>query len=227
MVTTTQNKNISKRLVEHFNKYVSYREQVKQSANSFRNQLGKVLSDDDSGERNVSRKQTNKGPIRLSNRPKHITNTQANRLAKYAPLIQEAAAKYNVPIELICGVILQESGGNARASSHAGAKGLMQLMPQTAKRFGVKDVYDPKQNIDGGTNYLSWLLKRFNGDISLTLAAYNAGEGNVEKYGNKIPPFAETQNYVPNVLGYTQTMVDILLASNTGKDDLPANARRV
>lgn len=147
-----------------------------------------------------------------ANAPQHkaITVTQANRLAKYAPTIQECSKKYNVPVELICGVILQESGGNHKAVSHAGAKGLMQLMPGTAKRFGVTNSFDARQNIDGGTKYLRFLLDRFKGDYRLALAGYNAGERNVEKYGNKIPPFAETRAYVPNVLGYADAIWSVL-----------------
>lgn len=143
-------------------------------------------------------------------RAKSISTVQANRLARYAPVIQDAARRHNVPIELICGVILQESGGNPRAVSRTGAKGLMQLMDGTARRFGVHNSFDPVQNIDGGTRYLRWLLDHFNNNVELTLAAYNAGEKNVEKYGNQIPPFRETQNYVPNVLGYCLAMIDIL-----------------
>lgn len=143
-------------------------------------------------------------------RAKSISTVQANRLARYAPVIQDAARRYNVPIELICGVILQESGGNPRAVSRTGAKGLMQLMDGTARRFGVHNSFDPVQNIDGGTRYLRWLLDHFNNNVELSLAAYNAGEKNVEKYGNQIPPFRETQNYVPNVLGYCLAMIDIL-----------------
>ncbi|MBI4127052.1 MAG: lytic transglycosylase domain-containing protein [Deltaproteobacteria bacterium] len=157
---------------------------------------------------------------------KTISDVQAQRIAKYAPLIQESAAKYNVPVELICGVILQESGGNTKARSPVGAKGLMQLMPKTAERFGVRDSFDPAQNIDGGTKYLRFLLDRFHGDIRLALAGYNAGEGAVEKHGNKVPPYRETQNYIPSVLGYTQSMIDILVADATPRSDLPASARR-
>ena len=157
-------------------------------------------------------------------RAKQITNLQAQRLARYAPVIEFCARKYNVPVELICGVILQESGGNAKAVSHCGAQGLMQLMPGTAKRFGVKNSFDPVQNIDGGTKYLRFLLDKFNGRFDLALAGYNAGEHNVAKYGNRIPPFKETQGYVPNVLGYTQTMVNIFASRN---QMIPPGARRV
>ncbi len=157
--------------------------------------------------------------------PKKITSLQAKRLAKYAPIIEQAAKKYNVPVELICGVILQESNAKLKAVSHCGAQGLMQLMPGTAKRFGVTNAFDPKQNIDGGTHYLSWLMKRFDGNIELTLAAYNAGEGNVEKYGNKVPPFKETQNYIPKVLGYAQSMIDIFVA-RAPDNALPNYAKR-
>jgi hypothetical protein len=140
---------------------------------------------------------------------RNISLKHARRLAQYAPLIEDAARRHNVPVELICGVILQESGANHKAVSHCGARGLMQLMPATARRFGVKNSFDPAQNIEGGTKYLRWLLDRFDGNLELSVAAYNAGEGNVEKYGNKIPPFKETQNYVPAVLGFTQSMVEV------------------
>jgi len=143
-------------------------------------------------------------------RTKSITTSQANRLARYAPAIKSAASRHGVPVELICGVILQESGGQSRVVSKAGAKGLMQLMPDTARRFGVRNSFNPAQNIEGGTKYLRWLLNRFDGNVELTLAAYNAGEKNVEKYGMQIPPFKETQNYVPNVLGYCKAMIDML-----------------
>jgi len=157
-----------------------------------------------------------------------ISLKHAQRLAKYAPLIQSAAARHNVPVELICGVILQESGGNPRARSHCGAQGLMQLMPPTARRFGVKDSYDPAQNIEGGVKYLRFLIDRFKGDLELVCAGYNAGEGNVAKYGNKIPPFRETRNYVPAVLGYTRAMTAILEATrpNVASASLPDYAKR-
>jgi soluble lytic murein transglycosylase-like protein len=89
-----------------------------------------------------------------------------------------------------------ESAFNGSAVSVKGASGLMQLMPATATRFGVRNIFDPRENVLGGTKYLRWLLDRFNGDVRLALAGYNAGEGAVEFYGYRIPPFLETQNYV-------------------------------
>jgi hypothetical protein len=113
-----------------------------------------------------------------------------------------ASTVHRVEAELIHAVIKQESGYNPRAVSPKGAQGLMQLMPETARRFGVGDVFDPVANVQGGTKYLRWLLDTFQGNLELVLAAYNAGEGAVTQYGNKIPPFAETQVYVPKVLAH-------------------------
>jgi soluble lytic murein transglycosylase-like protein len=114
--------------------------------------------------------------------------------------ICRAAAKYHLPAELIRGVIQAESDFQVRAVSPAGAQGLMQLMPDTARELGVEDPFDIDQNIDGGSQYLRKMLDRFGGDLKLALAAYNAGPGTVAKYGGRVPPFAETRAYVQKVL---------------------------
>ena len=110
-------------------------------------------------------------------------------------IIFEAGQKQGVDPRFLHAVIWQESKYQLRARSHAGAQGYMQLMPDTAKRFGCQDPYDPAQNIKAGTKYLSWLLKRFEGNVELALAGYNAGEGAVDKYDG-VPPYNETRNYV-------------------------------
>jgi hypothetical protein len=113
-------------------------------------------------------------------------------------IIRQASQRHGVSEGLIKAVMHTESGFNVHARSPVGAQGLMQLMPATARRFNVSNAYDPHQNIMAGAQYLSWLMKRFNGNTSMALAGYNAGEGNVKKYGG-IPPFRETQDYVRRV----------------------------
>lgn len=138
--------------------------------------------------------------IRESRTQIHMpSDTSAERLTRYDSIILEAATLYQIPQELIRAVMKAESNFDPRALSPAGAHGLMQLMPFTAERMMVTDIMDPRQNIMGGTRYLRILANMFNGDIHLTVAAYNAGEGAVIRYGG-IPPYEETQNYVVKVL---------------------------
>ena len=118
--------------------------------------------------------------------------------------IHKAARKYHLPVNLLTGVIKAESNFQATAVSSAGAQGLMQLMPDTAKELGVVDPFDIEQNIDGGARYLKKMLDSFGGDIKLALAAYNAGPGAVEKYGGQIPPYRETEQYVSRVLMFSK-----------------------
>lgn len=119
----------------------------------------------------------------------------------FSSLINQAAQKYEVNPGLVKAVIEAESNFNPNAVSKAGAQGLMQLMPGTARGLGVTNALDPAQNIDGGVHFLSNLLKHYNGNVRLAVAAYNAGPGAVDKYGG-VPPYQETQTYVTRVLGY-------------------------
>jgi soluble lytic murein transglycosylase-like protein len=124
-----------------------------------------------------------------------------NRLGKYDSIIADASEKFGIDPNVIKSVILTESAANEKAVSGAKAKGLMQLIDSTAHDMGVQNVWDPKQNILGGTKYLAEMLRKYNGNLRLALASYNAGPSNVDKY-NGIPPFEETQNYVTRVFGY-------------------------
>ncbi len=132
----------------------------------------------------------------------HLPRRGKAKKTDYDAMISNAAARYGLHPALIHAVIKAESNYRASVVSPKGATGLMQLMKGTAKRYGVKNRTDPSENIDGGTHYLSDLLKMFNQDMELAIAAYNAGENAVKRYKNQIPPYKETQNYVKKVMGY-------------------------
>ncbi len=129
-----------------------------------------------------------------------VAMMQENK-TKFTPLIEEVAKDLRLHPGLLHAMVRVESAYNPRAVSKRGAQGLMQLMPATASRYGVNDSYDPKQNLQGGARYFSDLLREFEFDLRLALAAYNAGENAVKRYGNTIPPFPETEQYVDKVLG--------------------------
>ncbi len=145
----------------------------------------------------------------------------------------DAGTKNGIDPLLLYSIMHQESSFKSHAISPKGARGLMQLMPGTAIRFGVTNIFDARQNIEGGARYVRFLLERFDGDVRLTLAGYNAGEGAVEKYGRQIPPYAETQEYVrrisrryailrdPNAALYAPRVTTSQLAKLQGKDPVP------
>lgn len=136
-----------------------------------------------------------------------LSSAKSSATSELDSIFKKASEKYAVPESLLKAVAKTESNFNAKATSSCGAMGVMQLMPGTAKSLGVENAYDAEQNIMGGAKYLSQMLKQFNGDTKLALAAYNAGPGNVSKYGG-IPPFKETQAYVERVMGYYNDFSD-------------------
>ena len=125
-----------------------------------------------------------------------------DRAAQFKPLIQRVAQETSMSPSLLHAVIAVESGYDAKAVSRKGAQGLMQLMPKTAQRFGVRNPLDPLENVRGGALYLKWLIDYFDGNLKLALAGYNAGENEVVRAGYKIPANRETLNYVPKVLAH-------------------------
>ena len=156
---------------------------------------------------------SNWGASEASVLPSYSRNKNA-----FDQMIRQAAQQHGVSEGLIKAVMHTESGFNINARSPVGAQGLMQLMPATARRFNVNNAYDPQQNIFGGARYLSWLLKRFNGNTQLAIAAYNAGEGNIDKYGG-IPPFRETQDYVRRVTSRFQNLYSSGLSSTSSSNN--------
>ncbi len=138
-----------------------------------------------------------------ANRRAAVSINQANR-RRYRAQIHEIARAHRLHPDLLDAVIMVESAYEPDAVSAKGAMGLMQLMPDTAARFQVSEPFDPAQNLHGGARYLRWLMDKFDGELSLVLAAYNAGEGAVQRYGNRIPPFPETRAYVARVLDLFQ-----------------------
>ena len=140
-------------------------------------------------------------PSESAPEPAHSAS-KSLELRRYRNLVSVASHANGVDDALVHAVIFAESSYDPDAISPSGASGLMQLMPETAKRYGVRDIFDPAQNIQGGTKHLKELLELFEGDVELALAAYNAGPGAVLRAGHRIPPYPQTAAYVPKVMGY-------------------------
>ena len=143
--------------------------------------------------------------------------------------IAESGRRHSVDPLLLYAIMHQESTFKPRAMSHKGARGLMQLMPGTAARFGVTSIWDPKQNIEGGTRYMRFLLDKFEGDVRLALAGYNAGEGAVMKYGYRVPPYNETQEYVRRISKRYDLIRDPMAyqyANRVTREQVAANQRK-
>jgi soluble lytic murein transglycosylase-like protein len=151
--------------------------------------------------RMIRREANNPAPVFASMGSPVYMPDQAT-IQRFASMIDAAARTHGVDAALVHAVISAESGYNPAALSKAGARGLMQLMPATAQRYGVQNIMDPQENIHGGVKYLKDLLQMFSGNLELAVAAYNAGENAVIRHGHKIPPYAETVHYVPKVIGF-------------------------
>ena len=166
-------------------------------------------------------------PQDMTQSGEHYNATLLARAAQYDSIIERAAVSAAVEPNLLRAVIVVESGFDSRAVSKRGAVGLMQLMPATASRFGVSNLYDPSENVHAGAQYLKFLMNRFGQNIRLVLAAYNAGEDAVARNGGQIPPFTETMAYVPKVLKVYRMLADQPTQHDSRKTSLPLTARLV
>jgi hypothetical protein len=201
---------VDKNGTTHFSNYQKGKRAVAATSSSGHGDIWKRI--DKNGTTHFSNRRMGKGSVLVyrgkrkpSSRRAARSGTLARNMTLYSPLIEKAARRFKIDANLIHAVVRAESAYNASAESNKGAVGLMQLMPATARRYGVGDRTDPMQNLTGGVSYLRDLIVQFR-NVALALAAYNAGENAVIRHGNKIPPYPETQNYVQKVIGFYQAL---------------------
>lgn len=173
----------------------------------------------------ATEKQDTSFEVTLTNAANYGKNSNLICSEELEEIFQQAADTYQIPVNLLKAVAKAESDFNPNCVSSAGAVGIMQLMPATASELGVKDLYDPQQNIMGGAKELAGNLDYYNGDVSLALAAYNAGKGAVKKYGG-IPPYTETQNYVKKVLAYMNEDISVPDISKTDATTITLSTKK-
>lgn len=171
---------------------------------SFRDERGVVhfTNTPDDTRYKLVRREAGSSPAPASSSAARVYMPAEESIRRYTPIIDLASRTNGVEAALVHAVVSAESGYNPAAVSRTGARGLMQLMPETAKRYGVRNIMDPVENVYAGVRYLRDLLLMFNGNLELAIAAYNAGENAVIRNGNRVPPYAETLQYVPKVLGF-------------------------
>lgn len=166
--------------------------------------LNWTTAEDSLAEKALAVKSASTKPQAIGQQRRTSPTTRGKTASQFHPMIAKISDEVGVDEDLLHAMIKVESNYQSHAVSHKGARGLLQVMPATGKRFGYSNLMDPEENLRAGATYMKWLIEHFDNDLTLALAGYNAGEGAVRKYGRKVPPYKETRNYVKKVLGHYQ-----------------------